>query len=39
MQADNKAIAKAVDNLLIFALQLHSNIVSLNKHFVRQRFQ
>jgi hypothetical protein len=37
--ADIKAIAKAVEKFLIFSLQLHSNIVSLFKHFGRQGFQ
>jgi hypothetical protein len=37
--AEIKAIAKSADDLLIFALQLPSNIVSLFKHFGRKRFQ
>jgi hypothetical protein len=39
MRAENKAIAKAVETLLIFSLQLHSNMVSLFKHFGRLVFQ
>ena len=36
---DIKAIAKAVETFLIFSLQLHSNIVSLNKRFGIRVFQ
>jgi hypothetical protein len=37
--ADNKAFAKAVDNFLIFSLQMPSNILSLFKRFGKQGVQ
>jgi hypothetical protein len=39
MRADNKAFAKAVGNFLIFSLQMHSNMLSLFKHFGKKMFQ
>jgi hypothetical protein len=39
MRAEAQAFAKAVETLLIFSLQLHSNMVSLFKHFGRLVFQ
>ena len=35
----SKQLQKRLETFLIFALQLPSNIVSLFKHFGRQRFQ
>lgn len=39
MRADIKAFVKAAETFLIFALQMHSNIVSLNKHSVGHSFK
>ena len=38
-EAEIKAFAKSADNFNIFSLQMPSNIVSLNKHSVRNSFK
>lgn len=39
MRVEIKEIAKSAETFLIFSLQLHSNPVSLFKHFGRLVFQ